>query len=124
MENEIRGYKKLRVYHEGNKLVILVYKATEKFPKSEIFGLVSQMRRCSVSVVANIVEGYVRGSREFRQFLVVANGSLAELEYYLDLSFDLGYLTTKEHTELLTQKSTAGSLLGGLIKSINRKLNS
>jgi four helix bundle protein len=124
MDENIKGYKKLRVYEEGNKLVISVYAATAKFPKHETFGLVSQMRRAVVSVVANIIEGYVRGSREFRQFLVIANGSLAELEYYLDLSLELGYLDKKEYADLLSRKTAAGSMLGGLVKSINKKLNS
>lgn len=121
---EVKGYKKLKVYEEGNKLVIMIYKVTEKFPKSELFGLVSQMRRSAISIVANIVEGYVRGTREFRQFLVIANGSLAELEYYIDLSLDLHYLDQKEHAELLAQKTLTGSLLGGLLKAINKKLDS
>ena len=75
MEN--KGYKKLKVYQEAHKLVIMVYNARENFPRSEIFGLVSQMRRAAVSVVANILEGQARISKkEFKQFLSLANGSL------------------------------------------------
>lgn len=120
----VRGYKKLKVYEEGHKLVKLVYRIIEKFPRSEQFGLTSQMKRAAVSVVANVVEGYVRGSREFKQFLIMANGSLAELEYYIDLSLDLGYINREEHGELVDQKVKTGLLLGGLIKSMIKKLDS
>lgn len=118
-----KGYKKLRVYEEGHKLVKLVYRTTEKFPRPEQLGLTSQMKRAAVSVVANIVEGYVRSSREFKQFLIMANGSLVELEYYIDLSLDLGYINRSEHGELIDQKIKTGLLLGGFIKSIIRKLD-
>jgi four helix bundle protein len=75
-----KGYKKLRIYHEAHGLVTEVYLVTKKFPKSEIFGLVPQMRRSAVSVVANILEGQARQSKkEFKQFLSIANGSLVEL---------------------------------------------
>lgn len=119
MEN--KGYKKLRVYEEAHKLVKDVYLVTDKFPKSELFGLTSQMRRSAVSVVANILEGQARSSRkEFRQFLNIANGSLVELEYYLELALDLKYLSEEQYLELENQRHSAGLLLGGLIKHINR----
>lgn len=119
MEN--KGYKKLRVYEEAHKLVKGVYLVTEKFPKSELFGLVSQIRRAAVSVVANILEGQARSSRkEFRQFLNIANGSLVELEYYLELTLDLKYLSEEKYLELENQRHSVGLLLGGLIKHVSR----
>lgn len=114
-----KGYKKLKVYHETHLLVKLVYQATGTFPRSEVFGLVSQMRRAAVSVAANIIEGQARASKkEFKQFLFIANGSLAELEYYFELSLDLGYISTSEYEGLEDQRSNAGRLLGGLIKHL------
>lgn len=114
---EEKGYRKLKAYIEARKLVLLVYKATEKFPKSELFGLTSQMRRAAVSVMANIVEGQARSSKkEFRQFLFLANGSLVELECYLELALDLSYISEGEYRELDSQRRTVGQLLGGLIK--------
>lgn len=114
-----KGYQKLNVYNEANKLVLDVYRITVRFPKSELFGLISQMRRCAISVVANIIEGQARNTKkEFRQFLYIANGSLAELEYYLELSLALEYIPLKEYNDLEQQRIVAGSLLGGLIKSI------
>ncbi len=94
-----------------------IYLATSKFPNSELFGLISQMRRCAVSVTANIIEGQARSSKkEFKQFLYIANGSLAELEYYLELSLDLGYITKEEFEKLDSRRMVAGSLLGGLLR--------
>jgi len=116
------GYKKLRVYEAAHRLVKEVYKATGSFPKSEIFGLVSQMRRAAVSIVANIIEGHARGSKkELKQFLYIANGSLVELEYYFELSLDLGYITKDKYATLNTQRILVGSLLGGFIKYLKNK---
>ena len=114
-----KGYKKLRVYGEAHALVKLIYQATDVFPKSETFGLMSQMRRSAVSVPANIIEGQARSSKkEFRHFLSIANGSLTELEYYIELSFDLNYIDRKNYEFLNKQQHAVGMLLGGLIKSL------
>lgn len=114
---EKKGYKKLKVYDEAHKLVKSVYKITEQFPKSEIFGLISQMRRAAVSVAANIIEGHTRPSKkDFSHFLSIANGSLAELEYYLELSLELNYIHQKQYDEINIQRILVGSLLGGFIK--------
>jgi four helix bundle protein len=112
-----KGYKKLKVYQEAHKLVLDVYLITKKFPKAEIFGLISQMRRTAISVVANILEGQARLSKkEFRHFLSVANGSLVELEYYFELALNLGYITKDEYEKLENQRILVGSLLGGFIR--------
>ena len=98
-----------------------VYLITNKFPKSELFGLISQMRRAAVSIVANILEGQARLSRkEFKQFLSIANGSLVELEYYFELSLELGYIDKSEYEKLENQRALTGSLLGGFIKYLKR----
>ncbi len=112
-----KRYKRLKVYQEAHKLVREIYLITEKFPKSEIFGLTSQMRRAAVSVVANILEGQARsGNKEFKNFLSIANGSLAELEYYLELVADLGYITQEQYKDIEERRKTVGALLGGFIK--------
>lgn len=114
-----KGYKKLRVYSETHKLVLEVYQITDNFPKSELFGLISQMRRAVVSIVANIIEGQARsGKKEFLKFLSIANGSLAELEYYFELVRDLGYITEAQYKTLEVQRYVVGSLLGGLMKHL------
>ena len=117
MEN--KGYRQLNVYSKANGLVLLVYKFTKKFPREELFGLISQMRRCAVSVVANIVEGYSRRTANDKlQFYYIARGSLTELEYYIDLARNLGYLTEEEYLKLYEGREETGRLLNGFIKSV------
>src|SRR3989344_5159593 len=81
------AYKNWNVWLKANELVLLVYKFTQKFPKDELFGLTSQMRRAAVSVPANVVEGYGRRTpKDKLQFLYISRGSLNEIEYYIDLA--------------------------------------
>lgn len=87
-----KHYKELQIWQKGMALAKLVYQLTKKFPDEEKFGLVSQMRRASVSVPSNIAEGQARqGTREFLQFLSHASGSLAEVETQVLLSVELGF---------------------------------
>ena len=96
-ELPISGYKKLTVYQKSKELVLIIYKLTAKYPKSEIYSLTDQMRRAVVSVPANFIEGYSKeSSAEFARFLTISIGSLAELEFYMELSFDLEYLDRQE----------------------------
>ena len=95
------GYKKLIVWQKSHLLVMEIYKITSNFPKDELFGLTSQMRRSAVSIPANIVEGYSRRSiKEKLNFYNIARGSLSELEYYIDLSSDLAYIKKEEYQKL------------------------
>lgn len=117
MENA--GYRKLNVYLKAHKLAIFVYKTTKKFPRDELFGLISQMRRCAVSVPANIVEGYGRRTANDKlQFYYIARGSLTELEYYIGLAYDLGYIPAEDYKNLQLLRDEVGRLLSGFIKSI------
>ena len=117
-------FEKLDVYREAHSFVILIYKLTSKFPKDESFGLISQIRRASVSVVANIVEGNARNhKKEFIQFLYLSNGSLEEVKYYLILSKDLGYLSTSEYDDLQVRAEKISKMINGLIRYL-RKLKS
>lgn len=112
-----KGYKRLKVYQEAHRLVLMAYRITAEFPKSESFGLVPQMRRAAVSVVANIIEGQARfGNKEFKRFIFVANGSLVELEYYLQLSEELKYINREQYDNLEKQRKLVGSLMGGLLR--------
>lgn len=111
------NFEKLDVYQEAHSFVILIYKLTKVFPKHEAFGLISQIRRASVSVVANIVEGNARNhKKEFIQFLYLSNGSLEEVKYFLILSRDLGYLSTSEYDELQARAEKISKMINGLIK--------
>jgi four helix bundle protein len=85
-----RDYTKIKAWQVADELALLVYKATKEFPKSEIWGLTSQMRRAAVSVPGNIVEGSARKNRnEYLQFLYIAISSLTELSYYINFSKEL-----------------------------------
>jgi four helix bundle protein len=112
-------HKKLAVWQEGRLLVRQVYEATGKFPDSERFALTDQLRRAIVSVPSNIAEGSSRESTsEFIHFLVIARGSLAEVDTQLTLAEDLGYLTQDEpiHEAL----ATLAKRINGLIAHLRR----
>lgn len=96
-----------------------IYRQTHNFPAAELYGLTSQLRRAVVSILANIAEGSERQyKKEFMQFLSVARGSLAEVETYLMLAKDLGYIREVEFNELEKQRKEIGRLLRGLYKSL------
>ncbi len=89
-----KAYKKLLMWQKANELVLFVYRVTKDFPAEEKFGFTSQLRRAVLSVALNIIEGYARcGTGDLRRFLDIALGSLAETEYLLELSVELGFLT-------------------------------
>ena len=116
----VKGHRDLLVWQEGMVLVKLVYQCTADFPKEEVFGLTSQMRRAAVSIPSNVAEGAARnGKREFIQFLGVARGSLSELETQVIISRDLGFLASP--TSELTEKiDRLFKLINGLIHSLQR----
>lgn len=112
------GYRRLIVWQKSHALVLKIYKITKLFPKDELFGLVNQMRRCAISIPANIVEGYSRkSSKEKLNFYNIARGSLSELEYFIDLSFELNYTDKNIFYDLLTARAEVGKSLNGFIKS-------
>lgn len=115
---EEKGFKKLTVWQRAYHFVLMIYKHSQKFPSSELYGLTSQIRRAGVSIVANIAEGSERQyKKEFSQFLSIARGSLAEVEAYLMLAHDLGYINEGEFADLEDQRKEVGRLLRGLYKS-------
>lgn len=118
----MQNYKELIVWQEGYKLCIFIYKITEDYLKSELYGLISQIRRAVVSVCANIAEGFNRqGKKEYLQFLYIARGSLQELDFLLFLSKDLKYVLENDYTLTKEKIELIGKLLSGLINSIKRK---
>jgi len=110
------SFQDLMVWREAHKLVLLVYKMTESFPKTEQFGLTSQMRRAAVSVPANIAEGFKRHSKQEKiRFYNISEGSLEELKYYLILSKDLLFSTDIQISE---QAESVSRLLYRFIESL------
>jgi four helix bundle protein len=117
-----RAHKKLDVWKEGIALVTCIYAISEKFPKSEIYGLTSQVRRAAISVPSNIAEGAARNSaKEFAQFLKIADGSLSELDTQIEIALTLGYLTEKEKKEIDFALNSLTAKLAGLISSIRKQ---
>ena len=101
MSTPIQSYKDLLVWQKSIALCIKIYALTEKFPREEIYGLVSQMRRCSVSIASNIAEGRGRGTRkDFIQFLRISLGSLSELETQIEISKKLPRTMGLNYTEI------------------------
>jgi four helix bundle protein len=118
---EVRSYKDLVAWQKSVALVSEVYRASQKFPKEEIFGLMSQIRRAAVSVPSNIAEGHARTSKkEFQYFLSNARGSLAELETQLTIAHQLAYVDKTTINQLLEQLSELGRILTGLLASLKR----
>ena len=110
---------KLEVWKKAHELTLAVYAVTKEFPKEEQFGLTNQLRRSMASVPANIIEGQARQhAKEFKQFLYIAKGSLAETEYHLFLAKDLAYLTGEKYQELADQMLSIKMMMSKLIKSL------
>src|SRR3989338_687290 len=107
MNNEsgkIKSFMDLDAWKEGHTLVLDIYKITKRFPKEEIFGLISQMRRCVVSITSNIAEGFSRQSyKEKLQFYSIAQGSVTELQNQLLISKDVNYITENEFQNISEQ---------------------
>lgn len=113
------GFRNLKVWQKAYNLALEIYKMTKTLPKTELYGLVNQMQRAAISVSANIAEGYERQYRkEYIQFLMIAKGSLGELETYLMFSKDLSYIGEEKYNELDGQRQEIGRLLRGLINSL------
>jgi four helix bundle protein len=120
----VRSYRDLIVWQTAMALAKRIYAATESFPKSELYGLVSQLRRCSVSVPSNIAEGHAREStKEYLHHLSIAMGSVAELETQLMLANEFGFLPKSGLDDLLAIADDLGRRLRGLQKSIRAKVN-
>ncbi len=117
MTTAIRSYHDLIAWQKAVALSLKIYQLTAKFPADERFGLISQLRRASVGVPSNIAEGQARLTPgEFRQFLGIARGSLAELDTQLIIAEQLGYLTTP--CPLFEQLAEVGRMLSGLLSSL------
>jgi len=117
-ENQkITKFTDLRAWQEAHKLVLMVYRATRKFPKEELFALVSQMRRAAVSITSNIAEGFSRQSyKEKIQFYFMAQGSLTELHNQIIIAKDVSYVDQADYGEFESQCIVVHKIINGLIK--------
>jgi four helix bundle protein len=115
----MRDFRELKVWEKGHRLTLAVYKSTAKFPRDELYGLTSQIRRSSSSIPANIAEGCGRdGDTELARFLGIAMGSTSELEYHLLLAHDLNLLETTEYKELTGEVTEVKRTLTSFIQKL------
>jgi four helix bundle protein len=115
----MREHSKLKAFQMADELALLVYRLTQGFPREEMFGLTSQMRRAVVSVASNIVEGCARESQaEYLRFLEIAFGSLREVHYQLGLAQRLGFVETVFAAECDGKMKEAEKVLGALVRSM------
>jgi len=115
----MRDFRKLQIWEKSHDLTLRIYELTSQFPRSEIYGLTSQIRRASASIPTNIAEGCGReSSAEFIRFLQIAMGSASETEYLILLAHDLKYLNANQYTELSNTIISVKKMLTSLLKKL------
>lgn len=115
----MQDFKKLKVWQKGHNLTLALYRATARFPKEEMYGLTSQIRRSATSVPANIAEGRGRDTpNDLARFLQIALGSASELEYHLLLAHDLGFLNEAEYVRFSGGATEVKRMLASLIRKL------
>ena len=116
------SFKDLRVWQEGMRFVVEVYRLTSQFPRHELYGLSQQLRRAAVSVPSNIAEGKGhRSDREFGNFLLHARGSLLEVQTQLMIARELKYICSEDAHSILVSSDAIGRSLNGLINALREK---
>ena len=120
----VKHFRELIVWQKAMDLVADVYRATELFPKTEVFGLVNQMRRCAVSVPSNIAEGQGRATtKDFMHFLHMARGSLQELETQIAIAHRLNFIPAEAEAALMSSLTEVAKVLAGLLRSLSSSTN-
>jgi len=120
---KVKTYRELQVWQKAHELVLVVFKMTERFPKSDQFGIVSQVRRSASSVAANIAEGFGRGTtKEFLRCLQIARGELEETRYFMYLGSDLGRITEEEFRNVNDECDSVGRLINAIGRSLRNRL--
>jgi len=119
MTEKIKNFQDLRIWQKGIEVVKDVYILTKKFPKEELYGLISQMRRSAVSIPSNIAEGFRRyHNKEYKQFLYIAMGSFAELETQMIITHELDYLDDTNKIEIIEKLKYICRMINQLIKKL------
>jgi four helix bundle protein len=115
----MKDFRDLRVWHKAHLLVLASYRSTNDFPKQEVYGITSQIRRCAASIAANIAEGCgKRGNAEFKRYLNIAAGSASELEYYFLLARDLNFLEESNYQQLNSGVVEVKRMLASLTRKV------
>ena len=119
MDEKIVSFKDLKIWQKGIEIVKDVYGLTKEFPKEEMYGLSSQMRRCAISIPSNIAEGFKRyHNKEYKQFLYISLGSSAELETQLIISQDLSYVTQAQLESVVEKLDSLGRMTTSLMRKL------
>lgn len=115
----IKSHRDLLVWQKGIKLVLHLYQTVKEFPKDQIYGLVSQIKRAAVSIPANIAEGQGRRLKgEYQQFLGNGRGSLLELDTHIEIAFQLNFITQENYLRIRAEMDEIGRMLNGLMRAI------
>ena len=115
----MKDFRNLKVWEKAHRLTLKIYKVTEQFPREELYGLTSQIRRAAVSIPTNIAEGCVRSSdADFSRFLYIAVGSTSELEYLILLAMDLKIIKNELHLELNNETNEIKKMLISMIQKL------
>ena len=118
----MQDFRRLHVWKKAHELTLEIYKQTESFPKSELYGLTSQIRRAAVSIASNIAEGAGRSTDvEFARFIEIAGGSASEVEYQLLLAMDLGFLESASHESLNMHVNEVKKMLNSFSRTLRSK---
>ena len=116
----MKDFRELKVWQKAHQLTLAIYQLTAGFPREELYGLTTQLRRCCSSIAANLAEGCGRnGDAEFARFCSIAMGSASELEYHLLLARDLKLIKPKEYEELAQHAIELKRMLSGLLQKLN-----
>lgn len=122
IKKTIKSFKDLRIWQKGIEIVEDVYLLTEKFPKAELYGLTSQMRRAAISIPSNIAEGFKRyHNKEYKQFLYITLGSAAELETQLIIAKELKYISQEEMEKICEKIDHLSKMITVLLRKLNYK---
>jgi four helix bundle protein len=115
----VKDFRQLQVWQKAHQLTLAVYRVTASFPRAELYGLTTQLRRSSASIAANLAEGCGRtGDAEFARFCSIAMGSASELDYHLLLASDLKLINGKDYTDLAQPTSEVKRMLTGLLQKL------
>jgi four helix bundle protein len=118
----MEGCKDLVVWQKAMDLVVAIYRLTQSFPRTDSYGLASQIQRAAVSIPSNIAEGHgLKQTLPYLRHLAIASGSLAELETQIEISDRLGYISAQEKTSVAAQANEVGRMLTGLRRSLRSK---
>ncbi|MDD3181478.1 MAG: four helix bundle protein [Alphaproteobacteria bacterium] len=121
----VLSHKNLEVWQRSMSLVTQIYRLTKLFPKEELYGLTSQMRRAAISIPSNIAEGRSkRSTKDYIRFVNIAYGSAAELETQLIIAMNLDYIANEQMATVSNELSEVGKMLNGLVAGLEKKLSS